>query len=110
MQDWSGQADHGASNDYYHPQPAAFMHIPFQDTSNPLMIPIGSHPDYLTHPPLVHHHGHHQALTQITHATMPIMATQQYIPPAAAPKAAEQNSYYGRGFSRYDTNISNPVR
>ena len=33
----------------------------------------------------IHHQSHHQAMTQITHATpqhaMPIMATQQYIPP-----------------------------
>lgn len=81
-QDQSGQ-------DYYqHPAPYAMHHIPYQEPSNPLMIPIGSHPDYMTHPPLVHH-GHHQAMTNITHATMPIMATQQYIPPA--PK----DSYYG---------------
>ena len=74
-----------------------FMHIPFQDTANQMMIPIASHTDYMTQPSLHQvHHGHpHQAMTQITHATMPIMATQQYIPPA--PK---ENNYYGRGFSR----------
>ena len=83
----------------YHQQ--QYMHIPFQDTANPtMMIPIGSHPDYMTQPPLVHHHGH-QAMTQITHATMPIMASQQYIPPAA-----HKPEYYGRGFSRYERIIT----
>ena len=108
MADWSGAAAAAAAAapEVYHQmhnhaaqQSAAmydqqYMHIPFQDTANPMMIPIGSHPDYMTHPPLVHHHGH-QAMTQITHATMPIMASQQYIPPAS-----HKPDYYGRGFSR----------
>ena len=112
MADWSGASAAGGPQDYqqmhhhtdqqaaalYHQQ--QYMHIPFQDTANPMMIPIGSHPDYMTQPPLVHHHGH-QAMTQITHATMPIMATQQYIPPAA-----HKPEYYGRGFSRYERIIA----
>ena len=82
MTEWSNEQ---SQQDYYSQQ---YMHIPYQEPSNPMMIPMGSHPEYMTHPPLVHHG--HQAMTQITHATMPIMATQQYIPPA--PK---DNNYYG---------------
>ena len=84
MTEWTNEQ----SPDYYSQHSQQYMHIPYQDPSNPMMIPIGSHPEYMTHPPLVHHG--HQAMTQITHATMPIMATQQYIPPA--PK---DNNYYG---------------
>ena len=94
MTEWSNDQN----PDYYSQQ---YMHIPYQEPSNPY-IPMGSHPEYMTHPPLVHHG--HQAMTQITHATMPIMATQQYIPPA--PK--DQN-YYGSQNRSYNRNsTTNP--
>ena len=60
--------------------------------------------------PMPHQQSHHQALTQITHATqhsMPIMATQQFVAPPAP--AAKENNFYGRGFSRPSPTTSSNV-
>ena len=70
----------------------------YQEPPSNMMIPQ----EYL---PMPHQQSHHQALTQITHATqhsMPIMATQQFVAPAPATASTgtKDNSFYGRGFSR----------
>jgi hypothetical protein len=84
-------------------QQPQFMHIPFQEapSQHPLMIPIPTaQTDYMAH----HVHPHHQALTQITHATqhsMPIMTThtQQFVP-----TKHQESTYYGRGYARPNNN------
>ena len=90
MTDWSAAPDY-----HHHPQ---YVHIPYQEPASPMMIPMGQ--EYLAHPPLVQH-THPQAMTQITHATMPIMATQQYIPPV-------QNRDFRSRNSRNSTNWRTP--
>ena len=100
IQGWTEDPQDGSGWQHTHLQQPMysqqFMPIPYQEPSNnPMMIPQ----EYIP----IHHQSHHQALTQITHATqhpMPIMATQAFVAP---PK---DNNYYGRGYSRPPTTSS----
>lgn len=96
IQDWSQPApeatmDQDSSWIQHYPH-GQFVHIPYQDATNPnpMMIPIGAPPHQEYH----QYHHHPQAITQITHATqhpMPIMATQQFVPKSS------ETTYYNNG-------------
>ena len=66
------------------PPPVPFMHNPYTE---PLMIPIGTGVEMLHH-----QHHQHQTVTQITQHSLPIMATQQFIPNRSQPHFYNSNS------------------
>ena len=93
------------------PPSQQFMQIPFQNQAaaappQPLVIPM-QQPDFMAaQPHLATMHHPHGALTQITHTqhSVPIMATQQFVPSSGSRNIGNGGSssdpYYGRGYSR----------